>query len=162
LTSGRAGDTASPEGDGALRALLHRTTLALDRYWAAAAHREGVGETELRLLVHLVRAGELTPGQLAARLGLTSGGLTGLIRRVEREGGLTRVTDPRDARRALLRPTPAAVERVAALERALLAALDAVAGRRSVREHAVVVGFLDGVVEATESVTSARRDCLDQ
>jgi len=162
LTSGRADDTASPEGDGALRALLHRTTLALERYWAAVAHREGVGETELRGLVHLVQARELTPGELAARLGLTSGGTTALIRRVERAGGLTRVADPRDGRRALLRPTPATIERVTALEGTLVGALDAVVRRPSAHEHAVVVGFLDGVVQTTESATSARQDCLDQ
>jgi DNA-binding MarR family transcriptional regulator len=147
--------TPSRDGAGALRALLHRATLALDRYWAAAALSEGLGETELSLVVHLVHAGELTPGQLAARLGLTSGGTTALIRRVEQAGGLTRAADPHDARRVLLRPTPASVERVAALEHALLAALDAVTGRRSAREHAVVVGYLEAVARATEGVVGA-------
>ncbi len=58
-------------------------------------------------LEHLSRSDGLTLGELAERLGLTSGGVSALADRLERAGQVERVPNPRDARSRLLRLTEA-------------------------------------------------------
>jgi len=52
---------------------------------------------------HLHEAGELTPGQLAERLCLTSGAVTALLDRLERLGWAKREPHPHDRRSVIVR-----------------------------------------------------------
>ena len=65
----------------------------------------GVNETDLRCLELLLDVDELTPGDLAAALGLTTGGVTAMLDRLERLDLLTRDPHPSDRRRSLVRIT---------------------------------------------------------
>ncbi len=81
---------------------------ALDE--AVAAHL-GVNRTDLRCLDVLMQAGSATPGQLGARLGLTTGSVTAMLDRLARLGYLTRTADPADRRKVVVQPTPEALRK---------------------------------------------------
>ncbi len=89
----------------AMRAL----TAEAARMDAAVARRFGLSDTDLMALGELELAGGRTPGQLGARLGLTSGAVTALADRLERHGLVERLPHPSDRRSSLLRVTAHAV-----------------------------------------------------
>jgi DNA-binding MarR family transcriptional regulator len=72
-----------------------------------AAETLGVNDTDLHCLNIIENSGELSAGDLAARSGLTSGAVTGVIDRLERAGYARRVPDPADRRRVRVEVTPA-------------------------------------------------------
>lgn len=92
-----------------LRALQGEIAAVLS-FTAAVARRRGLEVSEIAALEHLQGAGELTPGQLAARLSMTSGAVTALVDRLERIGHVQRSPNPRDRRSSILRVTPAGAE----------------------------------------------------
>lgn len=77
----------------------------------AIADRVGMNPTDLETLDVLIRSGPMTAGQLAARTGLTTGAITGLIDRLERRGYARRERHPTDRRSVLVRPLIDAAER---------------------------------------------------
>lgn len=69
------------------------------------ADRLGLNRTDLRCLELIFAPAPLSPGELAAAAGLTTGGVTTAIDRLERTGYATRVRDTRDRRRVTVQPT---------------------------------------------------------
>jgi DNA-binding MarR family transcriptional regulator len=94
----------------AIRSALNRADLAATRHRAALARLLGLSENEVLALQYIARSGRLTSTQLAARLGLTSGGVAALVQRLERAGHVLREPHPGDRRSSLLRLS-AGVER---------------------------------------------------
>ena len=90
--------------------LARRYSTATVLFHHAVAERLGLGPSDHKCLDLLVERGTLTGAELAARTGLTSGAITGVVARLERAGYLRRQPDPGDGRRQLLRPAP---ERIA-------------------------------------------------
>jgi DNA-binding MarR family transcriptional regulator len=72
-----------------------------------AAERLGLNRTDLHAINIIENSGGLTAGELAARAGLTTGAVTGVIDRLERSGYARRVSDPADRRRVMVEVTPA-------------------------------------------------------
>lgn len=68
----------------------------------AVARKHNISLADLHALEHLEFSGGLTPGQLGARLGLTSGTVTALADRLERLGFLQRTPHPSDRRSTML------------------------------------------------------------
>jgi DNA-binding MarR family transcriptional regulator len=134
----------------AIRAALNRKALADARHRAALARRLGLTETEVLAIQHLARAGELTPGQLATQLQLTSGGTTGLIHRLQRPAHITRNPHPRDRRSTVLRLTPTIEESATEAWAPLIAELDQLTRALSPSEHETITRFLEGVADAAE------------
>src|ERR671936_130051 len=62
----------------------------------------------------LLADGPSAPGDLAARLGLTSGAMTKVLDRLERAGYITRAADPSDRRRITIAADPDGLARLAA------------------------------------------------
>jgi DNA-binding MarR family transcriptional regulator len=75
----------------------------------------GVNETDLRCLEILIGAEEAAPSALAHQLGLTTGSVTTMLDRLEKMDYITRTPHPTDRRKSLVRVTPRASERAAAL-----------------------------------------------
>jgi DNA-binding MarR family transcriptional regulator len=101
-------------GSGADPAVTLRADLAgqvqayqasVDAFDEAAARWLRVTRTDLRCLEILVRDGTASPATLGPALGLTSGGVTAMLVRLEREGFLRRVSDSADRRRVTVQVT---------------------------------------------------------
>jgi DNA-binding MarR family transcriptional regulator len=78
---------------------------AVDAVDEAVADYLKVNRTDLRCLDVLMQLGSATPGQLASRLGLTTGSVTAMLDRLARLGYLTRAPDPQDRRKVVVAPT---------------------------------------------------------
>lgn len=70
----------------------------------------GINRTDGRCLDVVDRFGEITAGQLAEEVGLTTGAATAMVDRLERAGLLERTRDRADRRKVLIRLTPEAKE----------------------------------------------------
>ena len=86
----------------------------------AAADLVGMNQTDWDCLDVLDWTGPITAGDLAKRVGLTSGAITGVLDRLEKAGLARRVADPGDRRRVIVELTvdptsPPTDERQAAL-----------------------------------------------
>jgi DNA-binding MarR family transcriptional regulator len=103
-----------PHSQPSLRALVHRVELAGCYQRAARARQLRAQQIEALALEHVAAAGGLTPGQLADRLGLTSGGVTALTQRLEGAGLVARRPHSRDRRMRVLVATPEGLEYVRA------------------------------------------------
>jgi DNA-binding MarR family transcriptional regulator len=69
----------------------------------AVARFGGVNGTDLQVVGLLMSEGPATPGELAARTGLTAGGsITAVIDRLEKAGYVTRQRDSGDRRRVIV------------------------------------------------------------
>jgi DNA-binding MarR family transcriptional regulator len=90
----------------------------------------------------LALRGPLTAGRLADLTGLTSGGVTNVLDRLERAGVVQRRRDPADRRKVSAVVGPEAVARYAAEGNARLSHLDAVLRRRDAGELTVICRFL--------------------
>ncbi|WP_285629480.1 MarR family winged helix-turn-helix transcriptional regulator [Actinoallomurus iriomotensis] len=85
--------------------VYRRYLAAVVLHGQASGAAVGLGGTDLYALSVLAATGSMTPGELAARTGLTSGATTRLIDRLERDGHVRRVADPTDRRRLHVEPT---------------------------------------------------------
>ena len=72
----------------------------------AIAGFAGVHPTDFEAMDVLDWTGPITAGELAKRIGLTSGAVTGVIDRLEREGWVRRTSDPNDRRRVIVELVP--------------------------------------------------------
>ncbi|GAA1255741.1 MarR family transcriptional regulator [Kitasatospora nipponensis] len=69
------------------------------------ADRLGLNRTDLRCLELLFGPKPMSPGELAAAAGMTTGGVTTAIDRLERSGYATRIRDAVDRRRVTVEPS---------------------------------------------------------
>jgi DNA-binding MarR family transcriptional regulator len=70
-----------------------------------------INRTDMRAMDIVSRRGRVTAGELAKEAGLTTGGVTAVVDRMERAGLLKRVRDPDDRRRVWLETTPLVLEK---------------------------------------------------
>lgn len=70
----------------------------------AVGERMGLSATEHKAADILRRFGPMTAGELAEQTGLTTGAVTGLVDRLEREGFVKREHDRKDRRRVIIKP----------------------------------------------------------
>lgn len=94
---------------------IRELIMATDRYRQAVAATLKVGVPEAVALSHLHHAGQLTPTAIAARLGMTTASVTGLLDRLAASGYLTRNPNPRDRRSILVTLTDGGHRAVQAL-----------------------------------------------
>jgi len=88
--------------------LLRELAASLDALTNAASPHAGLNRTDMRALDIINMQDGLTAGQLAARLKLTTGAITGVLDRLERAGHARRMHDQEDRRRVVVQPTPEA------------------------------------------------------
>ena len=132
----------------------------------AAADLVGMNQTDWDCLDVLDWTGPITAGELAKRVGLTSGAITGVLDRLEKSGLARRVADPRDRRRVIVEltvdlTTPPADERQAALQHCfgeLAAEMFAVSEEFDADQLEAVLRWLRAGNEAVERSTARMRD----
>ncbi len=76
------------------------------------ADQMGLNMTDQQTLNLVDLAGSITPGELARRTGLTSGGVTVVLDRLEAAGYVKRERNPEDRRSVLVRPMAAKLRKV--------------------------------------------------
>ena len=133
-----------------IRAALNRKALADARHRTALARHLGVTGNGMLAVQHLARAGELTAGQLATELQLSSGGTTSVVHRLKRAGHLTREANPIDGRSTLLRLTPTMEKAATQACAPLVARLDQLIKDLPADEREAVTRFLEHVAGASE------------
>lgn len=141
---------AEPTGAELVRDALSRKDLAAARQRIALARLLALAETDVLAIQHLARDGQLTASRLARLLGLSSGGATALVQRLERAGCVVREPHPSDRRSTLLRLTPELQARASAPLAPLVSELDAIVAALPEGEAAVVERFLREVADAAE------------
>lgn len=136
-----------------------RLSTATVMFHAAVADRLGMSATDLKCWSIVLREGPLAAGELAARVQLTTGAITGVIDRLERAGYVRRVADPADRRRVV-------VENIANPERDMMvgrlygpmgqAISDLVSGH-SEAERAILLRFLEAATTILDTETARLR-----
>jgi len=84
---------------------LRLLTTEIDGVDQRAAARFGLNRTDLRCLDILAATGAVTPSEMARAVGLTSGGLSIALDRLERAGYILRSPHPEDRRSVVVAPT---------------------------------------------------------
>lgn len=137
--------------------LIRTWQRAIDDHDELVASRLGINRTDLRCLDAVMELGEGSAGEVGALARLSPATTTDALTRLERAGLVERRRDPRDRRRVLVHPTPAAVT----AGREAYATLDE-GGRRLLAELSdeQTVGvrdFLRGARALQEAATAALR-----
>ncbi|MGU9857411.1 MarR family winged helix-turn-helix transcriptional regulator [Pseudomonas sp. LF245] len=111
----------------------------------------GINQTDMAALEHLITDGPLPPTELAARLSVTTAGITQVIDRLERAGHVVRERQVEDKRRVLVCPLPASVAQAYRHIAPMLGGLSTVLGALEGQDRAVVEAFLGRVIEVYRS-----------
>lgn len=142
--------------------LLRDLAANLDALNNAASPHAGLNRTDLRALDIIAMQESLTAGQLAARLKLTTGAITGVLDRLERAGQAVRTHDTDDRRRVLIQPTEQARGEGYLAFPGLARDFENLLGQYSDEERQVIDGFLRSVnrivSERADQLSSLRRE----
>jgi DNA-binding MarR family transcriptional regulator len=130
-----------------VRLLLRRLALHRDHWIDALCRHVGVSRSDYDALEALDEHGSLTPGELGTHLSLTSGSVTALIDRLEKLGWASRNRHPDDRRKVIVTLTKKAWQIGQNELKPYLEAVDAAARHLSTDECAVVVGFLEDLID---------------
>ena len=122
----------------------------VDAFDELVAVRLGVNRTDLRCVEILVAQRTASPGELGPALGLTTGGVTAMLIRLERLGYLRRVPHPDDGRKVIVEVTDEALRQVAALYAPIVESGHRLLGSYSDAEVELLTGFLRAVRELYE------------
>ena len=121
---------------------MRRLSTAAVLFHHALAERLGLGPTDLKCYDLLRERGTLTGTDLAVLTGLTTGGVTGVVARLERAGFVRRAADPRDGRKQILSPVDNRTHEVHAVFRGLHDELAAVLDEYDARQLWTIADFL--------------------
>jgi DNA-binding MarR family transcriptional regulator len=138
--------------------LLRELAANFDALNNAASPHSGLNRTDMRALDIISMQESLTAGQLAARLKLTTGAITGVLDRLERAGRAVRTHDAEDRRRVVVQPTQEAKREGYFVVLDLADDLDTLLADYSDKEREVIDTFLRDLNRAI----SRRADQLAQ
>ena len=110
---------------------------------AQASEKIGLGLTDMQMIHMLQLYGPSTPSRLAAGTGLSSGGVTVALDRLEKDGYVRREPNPQDRRSLLVTLVPAAVVKLAGLYDDVEAETRRLLATLSRRDLEVVIRFFE-------------------
>jgi DNA-binding MarR family transcriptional regulator len=141
-----------------VRAALRRFTAEIDGLDQRAANRFGINRSDLRCLDVLRGLGPTTPTTLATAVGMTTGGLSLALDRLEAAGYVTRRPNSNDRRSVIVEPT----EHLAQVEREIFGPLGRRMGEIIARyrdaDLEVIRDFLDRVAGAAAGAGRSPRE----
>jgi DNA-binding MarR family transcriptional regulator len=109
----------------------------------AVADRFQLNLTDTQCLNVLEMAGSATPGQLAAQTGLTTGGITVVLDRLEKAGFVKREPNPQDRRSLIVRPVPESLARLHSMYAEISKGLGKLLAGYSDKELELILGFFE-------------------
>jgi DNA-binding MarR family transcriptional regulator len=128
----------------------YRTEVAGLRHRACRAEQLRLEKGSVAALEHLAGSDGLTPTELGQRLGLSSGGVTVLVDRLERAGHVERHRHPQDRRKRILSLTPEARRWLDDYLGPIVAPVERSAAWLSAADREVVFRFLDQLATLRE------------
>ena len=140
-----------------LRELMHRYSLGSQRFRAVVGRSLRMPESDVAALAYLSLGRSLTPGQLADILGLTSGGTTALLQRLEPRDFIARADNPDDHRSTLLSLTDTTASELGESYRPLVEELNKLIQKLSDEQRAVLAAFLTAATDRTAEATERLR-----
>ena len=150
--------TSDAEGREALSEALRAYGVEVEQYIHAAGGAEAIHRTDLTALSHAMDAGEegtqLTPGELANRMGLSPSATTSMLDRLEAAGHVVRSRTSSDRRLVTVTVTDKARETGYRIFSPLAVAFESVMDRYSPEQLALVEQFLLEIIEATRNARS--------
>jgi DNA-binding MarR family transcriptional regulator len=127
------------------------------RFYNAVADQLGVHVTDLHCVGALIDAGPMSAGDLASRLGLTTGAITRVIDRLVERGFARRVADPADRRRVVVELTAEATVEVGTHFAGMAIHLEQAVAGYSDEQLRFLVDFLADSVAFTRTETERLR-----
>lgn len=106
-----------------------------------------VNRTDLAAMEHLMESGELTPTELADRLGISTAAVTLVLDRLEALGHVQRRPHRTDRRKLSVVPSPTSVAHAVTELLPVITGVSAVVQEMSSADRVVVERFLNGVLE---------------
>lgn len=115
---------------------------------AQAADRIGMSLTDMQMLHMLQLYGPATPGKLAAYTGLSSGGVTVALDRLEKGGYIRREANPADRRSLLIKMVPTKLRKLAGMYEGVEGETRRLLATLPVRDLEAVVRFFETLADA--------------
>ena len=136
-----------------------RLSTATVLFHSAVAARLGLNVTDIKCYSLIRQMGPMTAGELAEQTGLTTGAITGVIDRLEKEGLVQRGRDSADRRRVIIQQVenPAHEKAMMELYAPLGSAITALVNSYSAEERAVTEDFLTKATAILEESTHQLR-----
>lgn len=117
---------------------------------AQAAEKVGLGLTDMQMLHVLQLNGPSTPSRLATATGLSSGGVTVALDRLEKAGFIRREPNPADRRSLLIHLLPARLAKLAAIYEGIEAATRRQLATLAPRDLEAVIRFFEALAPVRE------------
>ncbi|GAA3750438.1 DNA-binding MarR family transcriptional regulator [Spinactinospora alkalitolerans] len=152
-----SGTSERPELFGAIETGGRRTSVGLIRLVHAMAGRFGMNPTDMQCWSLLQISGPMTPGRLARLTGLTSGAITAVIDRLERDGYVRRERHPEDRRKVMVAVRPREDSDISRSFLGLREAMIDLHEGYSDDELRLITRWLDGVNEVLERLAEQNR-----
>ncbi len=132
-------------------------------YYSVIAEHHGLSVADWRALDLLHRYGPMTAGQFSTFTGLTPGGVTALVNRLEKAGAVLRKADEGDGRKVIVTARPATGSgKAAAIDASLQASLRALYRRHSDEELRVIGEFMRAAAGLIRDETAKLRSRLSR
>ena len=132
---------------------LHAATLLLqqflqlsDQFTKRLSGELSVNATDFKAMEHLLRAGPLTPGELARRLGISGAAMTTSVDRLVSRGHVNREPNAADRRSIRVVPAPASMKRADDIVTPMVRGLDAEMDGFSSAEQQAITKYLEQIV----------------
>ncbi|WP_067664243.1 MarR family winged helix-turn-helix transcriptional regulator [Nocardia miyunensis] len=124
----------------------------------AVADRLGLHVTDLRCINLLRTGGPATPGELAARTGLTTGAVTRMIDRLIKSDFVTRDHDEQDRRRVIISLTEDRTAEISRLYEPLAREFGRLVGDYSAEQVELILGLFNRLHDTSLRVTAMLRE----
>lgn len=131
---------------------VSRLSITQTRAAGTAAKVAGVNSTSYAILSELSLDGWLTNGQIAERLGMSTGGVTPALDRLERSGFVERSPNPADRRSSVVSITPDGQGVLREASELLASELEGFIEELDERDRETVLRFLVRANDAYEAV----------
>ena len=143
-----------------VRAALRRFTAEIDGLDQRAANHLGINRSDLRCLDVLRGLGPSTPTTLAGAVGMTTGGLSLALDRLEAAGYVTRRPNSNDRRSVIIEPTEHLAHAEAEIFGPLVRQMREIIGRYPEADLDVIRDFLDRVAAAAAQAGRSPRELV--